>query len=439
MKHILEARNISKSFPGVKALDGVNLAVRPGAVHAVVGENGAGKSTLMKILSGVYTEYEGEVLVDGRPVTFSSPREAEAAGIAIIHQELNLVPALSVGENIFLGREPARYGLVDFAALNREASALLEQLGHPMDPRAPIATLKISDQQLVEIAKALSLDANVIVMDEPTTALSSDDVERLFAIIRTLTELGKAIVYISHKMDELFRIADEFTVLRDGQLVGWRRASEIDQGELIRMMVGREISQFYSPHEAKIGEDLLRVENLGTRHYGGRAGRGLSDVGFTLRAGEILGVGGLMGAGRTELLECLFGARAVDASTAIEIGGARVRVSDPKAAIRAGIAFVSEDRKGQGLVLDMGVGRNITLAVLRQFTRLGFIRGAAEQTAAREYAARLQVKTPRLSTPVGNLSGGNQQKVVLAKWLMTAPRVLLLDEPTKGIDVAAKA
>src|SRR5262245_42758090 len=309
MSFILEARDIGKSFPGVKALDGVSLGARGGSVHAVVGENGAGKSTLMKILSGVYRADAGEILLDGKTVEFDSPRAATAAGVAIIHQELNLAPALSVAENIFLGREPSRFGFVDQRKMERDAGALLDRLGHALAPRRDVASLKISDQQIVEIAKALSTGARVLIMDEPTTALAADDVDRLFGVIRTLVGAGSAVIYISHKMDELFRVADEFTVLRDGKLVGRRAASETTPGELARMMVGREISYERAENDGRGGVELLRVENLGLREGGaGRAPR-LSGVSFNLRAGEVLGVAGLMGAGRTELLESLFGVR----------------------------------------------------------------------------------------------------------------------------------
>src|SRR5215471_9718954 len=306
MSFILEARNIGKSFPGVKALDGVSLGARGGSVHAVVGENGAGKSTLMKILSGVYRADAGEILLDGRTIEFASPRAAERAGVAIIHQELNLAPALSVAENVFLGREPARFGFVDRRRMERDAGALLDRLGHALDPRQDVASLKVSDRQIVEIAKALSTGARVLIMDEPTTALAADDVERLFGVIRALVGAWAAVVYISHKMDELFRIADEFTVLRDGKLVGRRAASETTPGELARMMVGPEISYGrlgeLAESDGRSDVELLRVESLSSPEVAeGRTTR-LTNISFYLRAGEVLGVAGLMGAGRTELL-----------------------------------------------------------------------------------------------------------------------------------------
>jgi ribose transport system ATP-binding protein len=439
MSYVLEARAIGKQFAGVQALDGVSFGLRQGAVHAVVGENGAGKSTLMKILSGVYRADEGEILLGGKVVKFADPRAAEAAGIAIIHQELNLVSALSVAENIFLGREPTRFGFVDRRKLEQDAGALLDRLGHSLDLRRSVESLKISDQQVVEIAKALSLNAHVIIMDEPTTALARDDVERLFGIIRTLVGVGASVVYISHKMDELFRIADEFTVLRDGKLIGHRVASETTPNDLVRMMVGRDVSYERKDFDARTSEELLRVENLSSHEIDATGRRRLSNINFSLRSGEVLGIAGLMGAGRTELLESLFGVHKTTNETHIVLHGKPLGIADPRAAIRSGIAFVSEDRKDQGLVLDMNVGNNITLARLERFTRFGFVQEQREGEAADEYIRQLSIKTPNAHAAAMNLSGGNQQKVVLAKWLLTSPKVLLLDEPTKGIDVKGKS
>jgi ribose transport system ATP-binding protein len=438
MTYILEAHNISKSFPGVVALDGVSFGVHGGSVHAVVGENGAGKSTLMKILSGVYRADAGRILLDGKAVEFASPRAAERAGVVIIHQELNLVPALSVAENIFLGREPSRLGFVEGRIMERDAEALLDRLGHRLNPRGAVESLKVSDQQVVEIAKALSLDARVLIMDEPTTALAADDVERLFGIIRTLTTAGRTVIYISHKMDELFRIADEFTVLRDGKLIGHRAASDTTPGELVRMMVGREVAYERGQGGVQSGSELLRVENLSSREIDAGGRRRLSDISFSLRAGEVLGVAGLMGAGRTELLESLFGVHRTSADSRVTLGGETLAINDPREAIKAGLAFVSEDRKACGLVLDLNVGSNITLTQLKRFSRFGFIHAAREEEAAREYVARLGIKTPDTRAATINLSGGNQQKVVLAKWLLRGPKVLLLDEPMKGIDIKGK-
>jgi len=438
MSYVLEARGIGKHFVGVQALDGVSFGLRPGTVHAVVGGNGAGKSTLMKILSGVYRADAGRILLDGEVVKFADPREAERAGIAIIYQELNLVPALSVAENIFLGREPTRFGFVDRRKLEHETDALLDRLGHQLEARRTVESLKVSDQQVVEIAKALSLDARILIMDEPTTALAAGDVERLFSIIRTLVGAGVSVVYISHKMDELFRIADEFTVLRDGKMIGHRAANETTPNDLVRMMVGREISYARMDVDARSDEERLRVENLSSHDLDATGRRRLSGISFGLRAGETLGVAGLMGAGRTELLESLFGVHKTTNKTRITLNGKPRTIDDPRRAIKAGIAFVSEDRKAQGLVLDMSVRDNITLARLERFTRSGFVQEQREEQAADEYVQRLSIKTPGTHTATMNLSGGNQQKVVLAKWLLTSPKVLLLDEPTKGIDVKGK-
>jgi ribose transport system ATP-binding protein len=436
---VLEACRVGKRFAGVVALHEVSVCVRAGAVHAVVGENGAGKSTLMKVLGGVHRPDAGELRLHGRPVAFAGPRAAAAAGVALIHQELSLVPALSVAENVFLGREPARLGVVDAGAMAREARRLLERLGHPLDVRRPVAELKVGDRQMVEIAKALSLDAQVLIMDEPTTALASGEVDRLFGVVRALAAGGTAVVYISHRMDELFRIADEFTVLRDGRLVAHRAAAESSPEELVRLMAGRESTQRRTPVTAGERRELLRVEGLTSRERDARGRPRLDGIGFTLHRGEVLGVGGVMGAGRTELLESLFGVRPVAPTTRILIDGAPVAAGSPARAIAAGIALVPEDRMGEGLVPGLDVGRNVTLARLASFTRLGVVRRRAEAAAARGWVERLAIRTAGIGASVASLSGGNQQKVVLAKWLLTEPRVLLLDEPTKGIDVNGKA
>ncbi len=436
---ILAARNIGKRFTGVIALDGVELEVYAGKVHAVVGENGAGKSTLMKILSGVYQPDSGEILVDGKTAKFDTPQAAEEKGIAIIHQELNLVPALSVAENIFLGREPSKFGFVDKAKMRRDAQALLLRLGHALDVETQVANLKISDQQIIEIAKALSLNTQILIMDEPTTALAASDVEKLFRVIRTLTAEGTAIVYISHKMDELLTIADEFTVLRDGQFIGHKAAAETSPTDLVKMIVGRKITHLRAEKPPTEKRELLRVENLSSETRDARGRRKLNDLNFTLHRGEILGIAGLMGAGRTEILESLFGVLPSTKDTKILLDGKQMSVKNPPDAIRNGIALVSEDRKGQGLILGMDVSSNITLPELKNFTKLGFLDEKAQSVTAREWIEKLAIKTPSVAAATVNLSGGNQQKIVLAKWLLTKPRVLLLDEPTKGIDIKGKA
>lgn len=436
---ILEARNIGKRFAGVIALDGVDIAVFGGRVHAVVGENGAGKSTLMKILSGVYQPDAGKILVDGETSEFETPRAAEEKGIAIIHQELNLVPALSVAENIFLGREPSSFGFVDKAKMRSASQALLERLGHPLNVEIEVANLKISDQQIVEIAKALSLDARVLIMDEPTTALAAEDVKKLFKVIRTLTAEGTGIVYISHKMDELFTIADEFTVLRDGKFIGHKSAAETSPNDLVKMMVGREITHQRAEKSPTENAQLLRVENLSSEARAANGRRKLNDLNFTLHQGEILGIAGLMGAGRTEILESLFGVLPATKEAKISIDGKTMFIKSPSDAIKNGIALVSEDRKGQGLILGMDVACNITLPELKNYSKFGFLDEKAENVTAREWVKKLAIKTPSVAAQTVNLSGGNQQKIVLAKWLLTKPKILLLDEPTKGIDIKGKA
>lgn len=439
MSIILETQNISKSFPGVKALDDVSLKVRTGSVHAVVGENGAGKSTLMKILSGIYRADAGNILLNNKAVEFASTRAAEAAGIVLIHQELNLVPALSVAENIFLGCEPARFGfVVNQRKMEHDSIALLERLGHQLNSQQDVASLKISDQQIVEIAKALSKGAHILIMDEPTTALSTDDVQRLFRIIRTLTASGNAVIYISHKMDELFDIADEFTVLRDGRLIGHRIVAETTPEELARMMVGRDITYIRKERYVQADMELLSIKALSMEKGGGSGCRRLSDISFNLHRGEIIGIAGLMGAGRTELLESLFGLHRLSIESQIEVRGQTIKINDPRQAIKAGFAFVTEDRKAQGLIPDLSVGNNITLTQLKQFSSLGFIRSEREEHTAQQSITGLGIKTQNSKITVNNLSGGNQQKVVLARWLLTDLKILLLDEPTKGIDIKGK-
>jgi ribose transport system ATP-binding protein len=429
---LLGLRGITKAFPGVQALKGVDLDVGAGEVHAVVGENGAGKSTLMKIVAGVYAADAGAVLLDGQPTDVDSPRRALERGISMIHQELNLVPNLSVAENVFLGRAPTRGGLVDWRRLDADADALATRLGISLDVRARVEHLSVARQQMVEIAKALSLDARVIIMDEPTSALTDRETEALFGIIARLKAHGVAVVYISHRLDEIFRVADRVTVLRDGQLVGTLPISEASPTRLIGMMVGRELTTLFPKEPVEIGEPVLEVRGLR------RAGV-LEDISFVLRRREILGLAGLVGAGRTELVRALFGADPLDAGE-ILIGGKRVRIRSPRDAIRLGIGFVTEDRKLQGLVLGMTVRENVSLASLRRIVRLGALLDLGrERRLAVDLVDRLGVRTPSVEQEVANLSGGNQQKLVVAKWLATGPRILILDEPTRGIDVGAKA
>lgn len=433
---LLEARHISKSFPGVKALSDVSLKFYPARVNAILGENGAGKSTLLKILTGVYTEYDGTIHLNGEPVRFANVGEAQRAGIAIIHQELNLIPQLTVAENLFLGRELRNaFGFLDTAKMNRQTQAILEKLQLDVSPQTPVRRLKVGEQQLVEIAKSLLTDAEVILMDEPTSALSDAEIDNLHRIIQDLKQEGKTILYISHKMDELFRIADHYSVLRDGVLVSDGAMADITEPALIRMMVGRDVRMEAKPTATGSRDAILNVTDLRLQHPYVRQRNVLQDISFTLRRGEILGIFGLMGAGRTELLETLFGLHPGRSRYRLEIAGKSFRFQSPQAAIRQGLAFVTEDRKTEGLILGMDIVSNISLPTLSETPVL---RNAREKALARSYVEQLAIKTPSERQLCRNLSGGNQQKVVLAKWLSTQPKILLMDEPTRGIDIKAK-
>jgi ribose transport system ATP-binding protein len=436
---VVEARGISKSFPGVKALDRVDLVLRRGRLTALLGENGAGKSTLMNILAGVLAPDEGEILLEGRPVRFANPREAREAGIAMIFQELNLVPQLTVAENIFLGREPSRRpGMVDYRRMNAEAARLLERLDLRVSPTVPVGRLRVGQQQVVEIARALSMQARVIIMDEPTSALTRHEVEVLYRIIADLKRQGVAIAYITHKLEELPHVAEDVAVMRDGRMMGTAPLSELTQEDMIRMMVGREIPRQVGGTGRPTGEVVLRVEGLSLRHPGRPGDHLLRNISLEVRRGEVLGIFGLMGAGRTELLETLFGLHPDHMEGRVELDGRPVRIRSPMDAIDLGLALAPEDRKAEGLVLEMSVRENASLACLNRLTRFGFIRTAAERRLVERYLKQLRVKTPSLEQRIRHLSGGNQQKVILARWLATSPRVLLLDEPTRGIDVQAK-
>ena len=428
----LQLKSIAKSFPGVKALDGVHLEVLPGEVHALLGENGAGKSTLIKIMAGAYTRDAGEILWDGAPVEMKSPLEAIRLGISVMYQEFNLVPALSVAENIFLGREPRTpLGLVDHRKMTADAKALLDQVGSPIPPTRAVERLRVAEQQCVEIAKALSLDAKVIAMDEPTAALTPHEVEHLFGIIRRLKARGVGIIYISHRLEEIFAVCDRITVLRDGKWVATAPVKEVDRPKLIQWMVGRSLEQEFPPRQAKIGDPLLEVSGLSRRGT-------FENVTFTVRAGEVVGMAGLIGSGRTEVARALFGADVRDAGT-VKVRGQVVDARHPREGVRAGIALVPEDRKGQGLLLEMPIRENITLTNLKQFTRTGLVSKKLERETTDRYIKELAIKTPTGEKKVRELSGGNQQKVVLAKWLLTGAEVFLFDEPTRGVDVGAKA
>jgi ribose transport system ATP-binding protein len=438
----LEMRHIAKSFGGVRALRDVSLCAGAGEVHAICGENGAGKSTLMKILAGAITDFEGEILLDGQPVRFAGPREAEDAGIRIIYQELNLVPQLTVADNIFLGREMSwggRLGWLDNRAMAARAVKLFERLGAPISPHAKLSDLRIGDQQMVEIAKALAFDAAIVIMDEPTSALSDSEVARLFRVIADLRKAGATVLYISHKMNEVFTLADRVTVLRDGQFVATAPRAQASPEQVVRWMVGREINSLnYVKHP--IGERaLLELERVSLPSAPGSGRPSLRDISFTVHAGEVLGVAGLLGAGRTELLEAIFGASQSPPSGTIRLERAPVRFSHPDQAIRAGIALVTEDRKTLGLFDRMTVSENITIRRLPELTIGPFVDPRAERRAVDWSITELVIKTAGGDVPVTGLSGGNQQKCILARWLLSEPKVLLLDEPTRGIDVGAKA
>jgi len=438
--HLLEMKDITKSFPGVKALDGVSFDLIQGEIHALVGENGAGKSTLIKILAGVYPhpEYGGQIFLDAAERRFTNVRDAEKAGIAVIYQELSLVKDLSVAENIFLGREPRRFGVINWEKLYSRAQALLDDLHLTIDPLTPVGNLGIGQQQLVEIAKALSQDARIVVLDEPTAALTDAEVETLFGILNKLRARGVAMIYISHKLDEVFSIGDRITVLRDGRTISTDAAQDLDEGRVIAKMVGREVGQIFPESKHQRGEVIFEVRNV-TVEDPSVPGKLLVDrVGFTARKGEVLGIAGLMGSGRSELLMAIFGAHAGRKSAEILIDGRPVQINHPSDAIKQGIGFVTEDRKRYGLVLDQTILRNMTLAGLRQISGRFVTNEDAEAAAGERSARELRIKANSVFTIAGTLSGGNQQKVVLAKWLLTNPRVLFLDEPTRGIDVGAK-
>ena len=436
----LHLSGIVKEFSGVRVLHGVDLELKNGEVMALMGENGAGKSTLMKILSGVYTDWQGKINLDGKNTHFQNTRDAENAGIAIIYQELNLVPGLSVAENIFLGREPSRFaGIVDFKQLRKMAQEILAELNIQDYVTTPVSQLRVGHQQLVEIAKALSLNARILIMDEPTSALSESETELLFSVIRKLKKRGVSIIYISHRMAEIFEIADRITVLRDGKTVGVENAGDISRQQLIKMMVGQDINQFFVKKEKPGHELVLKVNNL-VRCNPDPSKRPLVDnVSFQVKKGEVFGIAGLLGAGRTELCESLFGAAYYDTTGTIEIDGKTVGIPSPEHAIKAGIALITEDRKGNGLVLGMDVKQNMTLAALDEIVRYRFILSdTKEKDFTLQNIKQLSVQANNLDNPVETLSGGNQQKVLLAKWLATRPKILILDDPTRGIDVGAK-
>lgn len=431
---LLTMKGIDKSFPGVRALSDVSLTVKRGEVHAVIGENGAGKSTLMKILGGIYHPDEGEIRFKGQPIVVNDPRQALDFGISMIHQELSPIPEMSIAENVFLGREPV-FGftqIVDKRAMQRNTKALFTQIGMDVEPGRRMSELSVAEMQMVEIIKAISYDSDLIIMDEPTSAITDREVEKLFEIIRTLTRKGKSVIYISHKLDELFAISDSITVMRDGTYVTTKPVGEITKQQLISLMVGRDLKDIYPTLNCNRGEVILEVDNLAS-------GNRFSGVSFNLHRGEILGIAGLMGAGRTELVEAIFGFRPVTEGS-LKVGGVRVTNDNVRKAIDRRIALVSEDRKFFGLNLKGSVKDNISLVDLDRFCKFGqIIRARAEKKAVDFQIGSLGIKTPTRNQIVNSLSGGNQQKVVLAKWLLCEPEILILDEPTRGIDVGAKA
>ena len=431
MSALLELQGVDKSFGSVDVLKGVNFTVTAGKVTALAGENGAGKSTLMKIISGIYPRNRGTVKYLGEAAEFKNPRQAMTAGIAIIHQELNLLPGMSVGENIFLGREPINsLGKIDWKAIHDESKRWLSELKQDIEPDAMLGSLSIAQQQMVEIARALSLDAKVIIMDEPTDALTDIETEILFEVVDDLRSQGKGLVFISHRLGEIFRLCDDVAVLRDGYMVHQGPTSEIDEDKLIQHMVGRELSDYYPYRPAVEGRIRLQVEGL--------SARGVKDVSFSARAGEVVGFAGLVGAGRTELAKALFGAEKIT-SGSVEVDGETVRIRTPHQGVKAGIGYVTEDRKLEGLIQSQGLRTNMSLTGLSRFTGpTGHIDGREERKRIDDYIDAFSIKTHSIDTIMAELSGGNQQKVSIAKSLLPEPRILILDEPTRGVDVGAK-
>jgi rhamnose transport system ATP-binding protein len=429
---VVELRDATKSYGAVRALRDGTLSLRRGEVRALLGENGAGKSTIVKLLGGVTRLDAGEMRVDGEPVDFHSPVDAAARGIAVIYQEPTLFPDLSVAENVVMGRHPlGALRRIDRRAMEREVADLLDRLGVTLSAQRPVRGLSIADQQIIEIAKALSYDARVLIMDEPTAALSGPEVERLFGVVRTLRERGAAVLFISHRLEEIFEICETITIMRDGAVVDDTRTADVTTDDLVRRMVGRDLDALFPKEVARIGAPVLQVHRLTREGV-------FTDVSFEVHAGEIVALSGLVGAGRSEVARAIFGIDRADGGT-VEVQGRRLPPGRPTAAMRAGVGFVPEDRRQQGLVMDLSIARNATLTRTRALARAGFVRGAAERALASDWATRLQLKYHRLDDAVSTLSGGNQQKVVLAKWLATNPKLLIVDEPTRGIDVGTKA
>ena len=430
LKTIVSMKNINKEFSGVKVLKNVDFNIYKGRVMALVGENGAGKSTLMKILTGVYLKTEGEIYLDGKSVNFIDTNASQNAGIAIIHQELNLIQDLSIGENIFLGREPVFRGKIQWSKLYKNAEFWLEKLGLSENPRELVKNISVGKQQLVEIAKALSINANVIIMDEPTGALTPAETEKLFEVIRDLINDGKSIVYISHRLQEIFEICDDVTVLRDGELISQKKIEELREENIIEMMVGRKLSEQYPWIETETGDAILKIEDLSNQF--------VKNVSFSLKKGETLGVAGLMGSSRTELMRTIYGIYPYTKGE-IFLSDTKLKINSPMDALKYGIAYVTEDRKSNGIISEMNVRENITLSSLNLFEeKFGFINKSQEETSSLDYIKNMSIKTTGTSQLLKFLSGGNQQKVSIAKSLLTKPQILILDEPTRGVDVGAK-
>ncbi|MCI6042664.1 sugar ABC transporter ATP-binding protein [bacterium] len=435
MEYVLEMKNICKSFPGVKVLENVNLQIKPGEVHALMGENGAGKSTLMKILMGIYKADQGSIVLQGQETVIHGPKDAMGKGISMIHQELNTLLDMEVAENVFVGREILKKGfskmkIVDLDKMREETARYFREMSIDIDPKAKMRTLSVAEMQLVEIVKAISLNSKIIVMDEPTSAITEKEAQVLFAQIDRLKKQGVAIIYISHKMDEIFRISDTITVLRDGEWIGTKPASELDDNSLIKMMVGRELTDIYPKEPAPIGDVILEVKDLSR-------GKKVKNVNLTLRKGEVLGIAGLVGAGRSELVETIFGLYPKTGGE-IFLNGKKADIKNPKKAIKNKIALITEDRKLTGLNLIASVKENISIVSLSKMSKKGIIDKKRENEVAEKYIKELKIKTPNGNAIVGNLSGGNQQKVVLAKWLLDEPEIIIFDEPTRGIDIGAK-
>lgn len=427
----LEMRGIKKSFGPVVVLKDMKLDIEPAEIHALVGENGAGKSTLMKILGGVIQKDAGEIRINGQPVEIRRVRDAERYGIAVIHQELSILPYLSIAENVFLGKElKTRLGLVDARRMHIEVAEKLKELGLSVNPDMPAGSLSVGQMQLVEIAKALIHRAKLIVMDEPTSALTDHEIEKLFGIIRSLKTKGVSFIYISHRLEELFSICDRLTVLRDGEYIGTANVRDLSFNQVVSMMVGREIGDRFPRKDTAPGETILQVNNLGR-------GKAFRNVSFSVRKGEIFGIAGLMGAGRTELVRALFGAEPAETGT-IQLKGKNVSITSPLDAMNLGMGLVTEDRKAEGLFLDFSIEFNIAAANFDHLAKAGFVHPATIRDFAEQFTQSLRIKTPSVDVPVSNLSGGNQQKVVVAKWLGRSPEILVLDEPTRGVDVGAK-